>query len=67
MSKINDVDGVTVMPTSTGRVAIVIPVDFLDTPMFPRNPGGTPDLALMLDRDDALKLARELARYGNQA
>lgn len=67
MSKINDVDGVAVMPTNTGRVAIVIPVDYLDTPMFPRNPGGTPDLALTLERDEALKLSRELARYGNQA
>lgn len=62
-SKINDTDGVAVRPTTLGRVAIVMPVDYLDDPMFPRKPGGTPDLALVLSLDDARKLARALAEY----
>jgi hypothetical protein len=62
-SKLNDLDGVTVRPTSTGRVAILIPVDYLDDPMFPRRPGAAPDLALVLDLPDARKLARALGEF----
>lgn len=57
-SKLSDTDGVSVQPTSLGNVAIVIPVVYLDDPMFPR--GNAPDLALVLSRDDALALARQL-------
>jgi hypothetical protein len=62
MSKLNDTDGVRLQPTQLGNIAVILPADFLDAPMFPTG-GSVAELALVLDRDDARKLAAQLLVY----
>jgi hypothetical protein len=66
VSKLNDTNGVRLQPTQVGNIALLISIDYLDTPMFPAG-RNVPDMALILSRDDARILGAQLISYARSA